>query len=146
MQSGPSSERPPALAGLQRWLLVLPILLAVFALHAMTAEDAAPLTGAEPAVATAEPAFPAAAVDLADPAAWLTATPTPGSSLADTPIVPLDIGAAGCLLFLAALWVLAVLRRWIPLRPPTMSSWWPGAVAGPPLWPVTRLSLGVTRI
>ena len=125
---------------------MIPILLAVFALHAMTAEDAAPLTGAESAMASAEPDFLAAAVDGGDPAAWLSAGPALGSSLADTPVVPLDIGPAGCLLFLAALWVLAVLRRWIPLRPPTLSSWWPGAVAGPPLWPVTRLSLGVTRI
>ena len=148
MRPGPSSERPPSLAGFERWLLVLPILLAVFALHAMTAEDATPLTGAESgsAMASAEPAFLAAVVDGGDPAAWLSAGPALGSSLADTPIVPLDIGPAGCLLFLAALWVLAVLRRWIPLRPPTLSSWWPGVVAGPPLWPVTRLSLGVTRI
>ena len=129
-----------------RWLLLLPVLLAVFALHVLTAEDAVvgvapPMSASSTTVIGSEGPAP---IDVADSVASLAtvfdAAPADGRGVLQDP------WAAGCLLFLAALWVIAVLRRWIPVRAPLQASWWPGAVAGPPLWPVARLSLGVTRI
>lgn len=128
---------------LVRWLVLLPALLAVFALHVLTAEDAVVGAGG-----------PATLSASADPAGWgpSPATIAPADAadhavalFADAPGVLQDPWAAGCLLFLAALWVLAVLRRRVPVRSPLQASWWPGPVAGPPLWPVARLLLGVTR-
>lgn len=138
----------PSRRAVGRWLLLLPVLLAVFALHVLTAEDAvvgvaAPTTSASSTtVISADVPVPIDAdASVADSVATVF-----DALASDGPGVLQDPWAAGCLLFLAALWVIAVLRRWIPVRAPLQASWWPGAVAGPPLWPVSRLSLGVTRI
>lgn len=145
MRSVGEAGHPAPLRALARWLVALWALIAVFTLHVLTAEDAPTLGDGAPASTGWT-----TAVDPTDPATWALAQiapPVDGAALGDAPAGALtDPWAAGCLLFLAALYVLAVLRRWIPLRPPTQSSWWPGVVAGPPLWPISRLSLGVTRI
>lgn len=153
MRSAGEAGHPAPLRALTRWLVTLCALVAVIALHVLTAEDAPVLGDGATATATSSTG-PAtgwtSAVDPTDPITWAAAQIAPtvdGAAWGDAPAGALpDPWAAGCLLFLAALWVMAVLRRWIPLRPPTRSSWWPGAIAGPPLWPLSRLSLGVTRI
>ena len=137
----------PSRRAVVRWLLLLPVLVAVFALHVLTAEDAvvggAPTMSASSTTAISSDVLVPLEADasVADSVATVF-----DAALADGPGVLQDPWAAGCLLFLAALWVIAVLRRWIPVRAPLQASWWPGALAGPPLWPVARLSLGVTRI
>jgi len=136
-----------------RWLVLVPVLLAVFALHVLTAEDAvvgvAPPTSASSIAALSSVLGSdgpiAAGASVAD-SVQAAIDSVVNAVAADAPGVLQDPWAVGCLLFLAAMWVLAVLRQWVPVRSPLQASWWPGAVAGPPLWPVARLSLGVTRI
>jgi hypothetical protein len=139
----------PSRRAVVRWLL-LPVLLAVFALHVLTAEDAVvgvapPTSASSTTVISSDVPVPIDA-DAAVADSVATVATVFDALASDGPGVLQDPWAAGCLLFLAALWVIAVLRRWIPVRAPLQASWWPGAVAGPPLWPVARLSLGVTRI
>lgn len=137
----------PSRRAVARWLLLLPVLLAVFALHVLTAEDtvvgvAQPTSASSTTVIGSDVPVPIDAdASVADSVATVFA-----AASADGTGVLQDPWAAGCLLFLAALLVIAVLRRWIPVRAPLQASWGPGVVVGPPLWPVARLSLGVTRI